>query len=289
MFEEKLNQLGFREASPKPNQRYLDIHYSEKYYQDPTGSYAANYSQNEIAHFYNIARLAEYFISKHVDLKHKSLLDLGCGEGYFSHAFYKLNWNVKCSDFSSFGVTKHNPEIYSFFEQGDIFTKVNNCVDARQTYSFINLQNVLEHVIDPIMLLERIKLIMAPESVLRIRVPNDYSSFQMALLKQGLTSNTWFTPPDHLSYFNRDGLTKILLHCGFQIISLQANFPIEVFLINPNSNYWKDKNLGNGAHMTRVFCENYLIEKDMDAYITLSEAAAKLEYGRELIVYAKKL
>lgn len=39
--------------------------------------------------------------------------------------------------------------------------------------------------------------------------------------------------------------------------------------------------------MTRIFCENYLIEKDVAAYIEYSEAAAKLGFGREFIVYAR--
>jgi hypothetical protein len=70
------------------------------------------------------------------------------------------------------------------------------------------------------------------------------------------------------------------------VLSLQADFPIELFLANPHSNYWRDRSLGKAAHLTRVFCENYLIAEDIDAYIQYSEAAGKLGFGRELIVYA---
>ena len=68
---------------------------------------------------------------------------------------------------------------------------------------------------------------------------------------------------------------------------MQAGFPIESFIANPHANYAKDRSLGKGAHFARVFCENYQIERDIDAYVALCEAAARLDYGRNLTVYFK--
>ena len=36
------------------------------------------------------------------------------------------------------------------------------------------------------------------------------------------------------------------------------DFPIELFLINNNSNYWADRDKGYEAHKTRLYVENYL-------------------------------
>jgi hypothetical protein len=77
--------------------------------------------------------------------------------------------------------------------------------------------------------------------------------------------------------------------CGYQVLSIQADFPIEVFLANSHSNYWRNRDLGNEAHKARVFCENYLIEKSVSDYVSYSEAQAKLGFGRELIAYAKPI
>ncbi len=144
----------------------------------------------------------------------------------------------------------------------------------------------MEHVLDPISLLENIKPILKNNhSALRVKVPNDYSDFQKQLIESGNTENTWFNPPEHLSYFNIDGLKKTLEHCGYKIVSLQATFPIELFLANPHSNYWQKRELGKGAHSTRILCENFLIDKNVDDYINYSEAAARLGFGRELIAY----
>lgn len=39
------------------------------------------------------------------------------------------------------------------------------------------------------------------------------------------------------------------------------------------------------AHFSRVFCENFLIGKNIDNYIRYAEASAALGFGRELIAY----
>jgi hypothetical protein len=135
-------------------------------------------------------------------------------------------------------------------------------------------------------LLKNIKPLLSKNSALRIKVPNDYSDFQLALIEEGHTKNTWFNAPEHLSYFNSKSLQNLLEHCGYKLLSLQIDFPIELFLANPHSNYWKDRTLGKGAHLARLFCENHLMEKNAGDYIDYSEATAKIGFGRTLIAYA---
>ena len=147
------------------------------------------------------------------------------------------------------------------------------------------MDNVLEHVIEPELLLRNIMNVMHARSVLRVTVPNDFSSFQNLLLKENIIEETWVCPPDHLSYFNSANLIKFCKALGFQVYSAQCDFPIELFLTNEHSHYNKNKGLGKGAHRSRVICTNYLVEEDIDAYISLSEAAAKLQFGRDVTVY----
>jgi 2-polyprenyl-3-methyl-5-hydroxy-6-metoxy-1,4-benzoquinol methylase len=284
-FKEHLNELGYREAVPKPTQAQLNQHYREKYYQNPQGSYAADYTPDEIRYFRNIATVAQATMSPWgID---RSLLDLGCGEGFFAKRFLDSGYSVTCCDYSEFGVAKHNEQLLPFFNGGDIYESIDSYLAQEKTFGCVNLQNVLEHVLDPIALLVKLKKLLRPgHSVLRVKVPNDYSEFQLALLEKGLTTATWFAPPEHLSYFDTASLGRVLQHCGYEIRSMQADFPIELFLVNPHSNYAKDRKLGKGAHMTRIFCENFLIGKDTDAYLRYSEAAAELGFGRDLTVYA---
>jgi hypothetical protein len=118
-------------------------------------------------------------------------------------------------------------------------------------------------------------------------VPNDFSSFQDLLVELGCTEETWVSPPEHLSYFNTASLKALIENQGFELVSLQADFPIEQFLVNEHSNYWKNRELGKGAHRTRVIVTNYLANKDLDRLIDYQEAAADLEFGRVITAYIR--
>jgi SAM-dependent methyltransferase len=283
-YSESLNPLGYYEAIPKPTSKELEQHYGEKYYQNAQGSYSSQYLDEELKYFHNVARVA--LETAGIFNLDKSLYDLGCGEGFFTKSFYDFGWKVSCCDFSAFGISKHNEEMLPYFSSGDIFEQVKDKIRNKKKYGLINLQNILEHVIDPVDLLIELKAMLSEKSAIRIRIPNDYSDFQKALFARNNTTNTWFSPPEHLSYFNKDGLTNILHHCGYKILSMQADFPIEIFLANNHSNYSKDRSLGKQAHLSRVFCENHLIETNITDYLEYSQAAGKLGFGRELITYA---
>jgi len=281
----KQHPIGFIEALPKPSEEELAHHYQNMYYQELKGGYSNIYNVDELAYFSNVASVANRVAEK-MGLTH-TMADFGCGEGYFAKAFLNFGWLVDCFDYSAFGIRKHNPELLPNFLKGDSSEAIKHLQSIDKRFGLINLQNVLEHVLDPIGLLNDLKGVLGhTQSAVRIKVPNDYSDFQTELVERGSTTNTWFSPPEHLSYFNKESLVGLLHHCGYRIHSLQADFPIEIFLANPHSNYWRNRDLGKGAHSTRVFVENFLIQKNLDDYINYSEAAGKLGFGRELIAYA---
>jgi SAM-dependent methyltransferase len=280
---DKLNDLGFYEAFPKPSIEELTQYYSDKYWQNSREQIPTEYSPDEIRLFNNHATVAKE-IAINFDLD-KKLLDLGCGQGYFTKYFHTSGWDIVCCDFSEFGIQKHNSDMRPFFMAGDICELIEKFKSSKDKYGLINLQDVLEHVVDTVNLLISLKPLFSGQSALRIVVPNDYSDFQKALLKRGDTKNTWFAPPDHLSYFNKKGLINMLEFCGYSLLSLQADFPIEIFLANEHSNYVLNKNLGRKAHLARVFCENHLIESDIKSYIQYAEAMGNLGFGRQLIAY----
>ncbi len=286
-YEKRLTSIGFYEVFPTPTTDELEKHYSEKYFQSNKGSYKSQYLPDELRYFNNIASVALETVQV-LNLE-ESLLDLGCGEGYFSKSFQEFEWRITCCDYSSFAITSHNPGLLPNFILGDVADVIESQEKSNKKYGLVNMSNVLEHVPDPVALLRDCKRLLGPRSVLRVKVPNDFSDFQLELVKGGFSTESWFAPPEHLSYFNRESLIKVLEFCGYQVLSIQADFPIEVFLANSHSNYWRNRDLGNEAHKARVFCENYLIEKSVSDYVSYSEAQAKLGFGRELIAYAKPI
>jgi 2-polyprenyl-3-methyl-5-hydroxy-6-metoxy-1,4-benzoquinol methylase len=279
------NAIGFFEVEPKPCIEDLQKHYSNKYYQNSHGSYEKSYSESQLKYFLNEGELALKTLKRYaVDTK-SSLLDLGCGEGFFASCFKSFGWEVKCVDFSNDGISRHNPSLLPNFTESDLLTYLNSHGSEISKYGLINLDNVLEHLVDPIAMIRTLRGLIKAKTVVRIEVPNDFSSFQSLLVKRGCTEETWVVLPDHLSYFNKDSLLALLESEGFKVRSCQADFPIEQFLLNDHTNYWKDRSLGSAANLARVVVTNYMVEMNIDRLIDYREAAADLEFGRELTVY----
>ncbi|MAD50506.1 MAG: hypothetical protein CMC95_04325 [Flavobacteriales bacterium] len=281
------NSLGYYEISPKPSAMELSQYYAQKYYQENSGSYQHNYPEEELRYFQLSAEIALATLRKYQTSATPNLLDLGCGEGFFANFFCRENWKTTLVDFSDDGLRRHNPSLIANFIQADLTTYIEKNQENIEAFGLINLDNVLEHVLDPVELLASLKSCMHSNALLRIEVSNDFSSFQDLLLTLGCTEETWVRPPEHLSYFNTDSLKALVENQGFELVSLQADFPIEQFLVNEHSNYWKNRELGGGAHRTRIVVTNYLASKDLNRLIDYQEAAADLEFGRSLTAYVR--
>lgn len=286
-YDLKLNELGYMEVYPKPSLEELEEHYRDKYFQLTTSSsYKSSYSDEELLFMDLEAEMCIATINKYTFVSN-TLLDVGCGEGYFSKYFLDKGWKLKCVDFSINGIKNHNPSLIPYFQQGDLLEWLQNNNSNDSKYGLINLDNVLEHVIDPKELLLSLKPLLCSDTLLRIEVPNDFSGFQKYLIQQGFTKENWISPPEHLSYFNRSSLINLLDSVGYKVISVQADFPIEQFLINKYSNYNGDKGRGKEAHTSRVLITNFLAKQNLDRYIDYREASADLDYGRLLTAYVK--
>ena len=196
------------------------------------------------------------------------------------HGLMNCGWDVYSVDYSIAGIEKHNPSVLPFVSIGDAITDVEACIYSKKRFNLINLGNVLEHVTDPISLLEKIKKILLPDGILRIVVPNDYSQLQELLQQQGSLNYEWVHPPEHLSYFNFDNLPKLLEATGFKVVNMLADFPIEFFLANKHSNYIKDRSKGKDAHLSRVMLSKLIYQRGLDKYIKWSEGLAAAGIGR---------
>lgn len=284
-YSERHHPLGYVCVEPLPSPDELAVFYAEQYFQQHHGAYQPDYPAQELRYYANVARAADTTAAR-LGLP-RDAFDIGCGEGWLAAGLQRLGWAVQCCDYSRHGLERFNPQLGACFEQGDAYALAAAHAAAGRRHGLVNLQNVLEHVIDPVALLQALRPLVADGGALRLRVPNDYSRFQQLLVERGITRNTWFCPPQHLSYFNRDSLRALFEHCGWELLVLQADFPIELFLTHPGSNYWADRTLGKAAHASRVLVENFLIEEDVEAYLDYAAAAARLGFGRELIAYAR--
>ena len=285
-FKKAKHPLGFYRADPLPSPEDLARFYREKYYQEDRGNYEQKYSQAEKDYLSNAPAVAARIWQAVRRKGPGRMIDVGCGQGFIAGYFKKTGWAVEAMDFSSHGIQQHNPGLLPYFTQGNVYELLEKKIKSKETYDLVNLSHVLEHVLDPLELLDRIKRLMRKGSILRLVVPNDFSPIQELLSSKGLTEETWFVPPEHLNYFTFDSLRAVLDDHGYTIVRLLADFPIETFLFNEHSNYWKDRSKGKEAHHTRIEMDNFLFRRGVDAYIDYMAAAAACNFGRNVIAYA---
>jgi len=288
-YKKEKHPLGFYQAKPSPSQNELNEFYSKKYYQEcKSKSYSHQYSSEEMQYITQ-KPIITHNIWKSVNGDTKgTILDIGSGEGFFVRHFHDAGWKIEACDFSSYGIEQHNSELLKHFTKGDIYTILDEKIKQKSKFHLINLSNVLEHVIDPLTLLTEVRKLMDKDSILRIEVPNDFSGFQEMLVERGFTKDHWFLPPEHLNYFTFKSLNNVLTNLGYSVVKMIADFPIETFLLNENSNYVHHKERGKQAHLARMLTANFLMKQDVDSYIAYLGSAADLEYGRSIVAFVRK-
>ena len=280
-------KYGYYQFSPLPSEKDLRQYYAEKYYQQGLGSYSVSYSDEEVEYFKLKARLIYRKVSMLLDMeKKRSFFDIGCGEGWVLNEFNKKGHKVQGVDFSRYGVEKYHPHLLIFFEQGNIYDLLEKKIDNGSMFDILLLANVIEHVIDPETLLQKIKSIMFPGSLLIIIAPNDFSRLHEFLIeKKKVSRRFWLAYPDHLSYFNKESMCNLLSEQGFELKAVVADNPVDLNLLNDNSNYIENPEKGKRTHMFRVLADNFMAADEPDKLLQIYEILGSMGIGRDLNYY----
>lgn len=289
----KMHPLGYWEVSDRPSELELQEYYAKKYYQEGRGSYEISYSDEEVKYFE--AKLEQRWhgllrvLNKSDSSIPNKILDVGCGEGYALNFFRQKGWQIRGIDFSFAGVESKNPSCLEHLLTGDIFHLLEQEINSGNQYDVVWLQNVLEHVLDPINLLISIRKLLSNQGVAVVTVPNDCSVLQRAAMDSGhIDSAFWVLPPDHLSYFDLDGLRAIAKFTGWRVALTLGDFPIDWFLFHTDSNYVRNKATGKSAHLARVQIENLIHSQPITDCVDFWEAASRVGIGRNITAYLTK-
>jgi SAM-dependent methyltransferase len=86
---------------------------------------------------------------------------------------------------------------------------------AENTFDFITLHDVIEHIVDPVVTLKKIKHIGRSGGILVIDLPNYWT-------QEG--RHHW-RPVQHLWYWNKDQMCDVLTNIGFSIIKIEEPIP----------------------------------------------------------------
>ena len=148
--------------------------------------------------------LSKYAVPNHV-------CDIGCGEGLFLRVLkesgYKNNIGIEPSRTETFKDSR-DLEIY----KGTI-DDVCNIIKNKDIHIF-TMFHLIEHLSDPIGTISRLRECMVPGDYLMVETPdiNSYI-FKASNYKHPLIY------PEHLFYYNRTNLGKLLKSCGLKMVA----------------------------------------------------------------------
>jgi 2-polyprenyl-3-methyl-5-hydroxy-6-metoxy-1,4-benzoquinol methylase len=277
---------GYYELAEKPTPEQLSEYYEAKYYQQSVRTHQHHYEADELLYRHNKLEQKRLKVENLLDanVTQRRFLDIGAGEGFALAHFAKSGWEVVGMDYSSFGCGLHHPDFCDRLLVGDLNELMNQLIASNKKYELILMDNVLEHVLQPLEVLQTIRDLLAPTGILIIEVPNDFSALQTRLLESGrIPAPFWVVSPDHISYFNQGGLRRLAMDAGLKLSSVMSDFPIDFALCNENTNYVVDKSKGKSCHRVRVELDNLIHEISPEGANCLYEALGSLGLGRQII------
>jgi len=286
-FELIKNEHGFYQVSPTPSEEEITKFYAEEFY---TGEYK-NFNDSSLEVQVNDKEffqgrwqnIYENFIEIKKKLsKETTMLDIGCGWGLALQYFQSKG--IECYGFDpaieavDYGKKKGLNLKHAGLQSMDVFNG--------KKFDIITMLNVLEHLSNPVLALRQIKKILKKDSILVIDVPNDFNDFQTTGRNIHNLKDWWVAPPNHLNYFSRDSLVKLLEYLDFEVKICEASFPLEMFLLF-GENYVSDEKLGKACHKKRVLFEENLRKQGKSKVLkNFYRSLANLNLGRQIVIYA---
>lgn len=286
-----LNQYGYYELRKKNRQEERNDGFMENFFQEYTGAtYMNEYPPDELSFIINKVKERAYVIEQNLaklgNLKEGrySLLDIGCGEGFLIQGLHDAGVQVKGLDMGSYALEHCNPEMMSYFEQGDMETVIPHMAERSEYYDVINMDRTLDMLFEPEKYLKIVKSIMTGKSILVVKVANNYSNLQQMLMRSGeLKKEYWFDYPYHVGYFNREGLINLLDANGFECMDFYGDTFVDFHLLNPLTNYYEKPETGKASHNATVRLENLLHDISMERTVEIYRMLGDMGFGREIV------
>lgn len=257
------DRYGFRQLEPVPSAGVLSEFYAQQYYELLKGGERFPEARRLMSGGgeADLERkwLRETLYNDVLDIIKSGpapgiVVDVGCGLG-------EMVGFLRDQGVDAFGVEPSESAVATArsagrpVEQGNLEDAAELLgISATSSVAAILMMNVLEHVVDPVKIVRSAKSLLKPEGIICVRVPNDFSELQRAAQSKLGVDPWWIRTPDHINYFDWESLSRLLEGEGFSIVTAQADFPMEFFLLM-GENYVDDQQEGARCHHRRVSFE----------------------------------
>ncbi|MBN2374039.1 class I SAM-dependent methyltransferase [bacterium] len=274
---------GFKHIVPIPNPEELESTYRLEYYDKEKPLYLERHKED--LDWWNLVYSDRYDTFEEIlPPSSRRILDVGSGPGFFLLHGKERGWQTMGIEPSA-QAADHSRKLGLDIIEG-FFTE--ELIHSLGKFDVIHMSEVLEHTAAPLNILLTARSILKDDGLLCIIVPNDYNPFQIALRIACGYEPWWIAPPHHINYFDFNSLRLLLKNNGFRIVSCEATFPIDMFLLM-GDNYIDNDTLGRQCHAKRKGMERNLTKAKMtNLKRELYRAFSSIGVGREAQVIGQK-
>lgn len=201
----KCFSCSFLFTNPRPSPEKLDSYYESDDYVSHS-----NKSNNLTNIIYKIAR--QFTLSSKLRIineitNNKTILDFGCGTGYFLKTCKKKGWNI-----NGFEPNNAAREQATINTDNNILSQLNE-IEKLNNVSLITLWHVLEHIPDLNKIFSILKTILSSNGKFLIAVPNN-ESYDALHYKEHWAA---YDVPRHLYHFSQNTMKHFLQKHGLKI------------------------------------------------------------------------
>lgn len=203
------NSCGFVFTNPRPTLESLPSYYDQNYFDSGRFNHTG---QGKFP-----SRLRDIYRYK----KSGSILEIGCAQGHFLHYMSRLGWTVEGVEISQDGC-EHIRKTY----QWPVFNGDFLEFESDKKFDVICMYHVLEHVPEPLKVIEKAKAMLKENGIMVIEVPN-INGFDMKNPERRKWS---YDLPVHLTHYTPAILKQLLRKFGYSILYVDRYYP--QFLLN---------------------------------------------------------
>lgn len=150
-----------------------------------------------------VAALTAWLQSR-MNLNGGAMLDFGGADGQFLPAFTGQKYVYEISDIPPV------PGVQRIAEESSL-----------QTYAYVQLAHVLEHVTEPLQLTQKVSALVEEGGYLLIEVPQDVSTDVLQQLQSGIVHTT-FTIHEHINFYSVLAIRKLMEAATMEVVSIEA-------------------------------------------------------------------
>lgn len=273
-------QCGFRHIDPLFSQDELKKFYDGEFYENERADYFAKAEEDKD---WWMLRYRHYYELLEAHAPGRRLLDIGSGPGYFLEVGASRSWDVL--GFEPSRIACEYTSARGLKVEHGFFTV--QAARSHGPFDAISLSMVLEHVRDPIGIIEEARSLLVPGGLLLLISPNDFNPLQMTLWKSLGFRPWWINPKHHLNYFDLASGRRFMTARRFEILHQETSFPLESFLI-AGRDYIAHPELGRACHLERKAFESALFQHDPAQMRAVTAGWTAQGIGREFLVLGRK-